>query len=52
MRKGGLIVLTRNGPGITKYSDHPIQGKVLVYLDSGGRLMIDRRKLKVVGYWD
>lgn len=51
--KGGKIVDTKLGKGRTKNSDHPVNGKIIVYLEhSATNILCDPKKLKIIGFWD
>ncbi len=53
MRKGrGYIVETKSGYGRTYHHEKPLNGKILVYLDSGGKLLCSREKLSIKGFID
>lgn len=48
----GKVVQTESGSGITKNKDKPVNGKIIVYLDAGGKVLCDPKKIKPVGFWD
>ena len=48
----GKIVRTKLGDGYTINSDKLVQGKVVVYLEDGRKVLCDPEKLKLVGFYD
>lgn len=48
----GKYVETDSGVGKTKNSDKEINGKVLVYLHNGKKILCDPKKIKTVGFYD
>jgi hypothetical protein len=48
----GTIVETKLGPGITKNSDVPVNGKVPVYLNDGRKVLCSIQNIKIVGFYD
>ncbi len=49
----GKIVVTSTGKnGRTKNTDKPMNGKVIVYLDDGPKILCRPENLKVIGFWD
>lgn len=48
----GKIVRTKLGDGYTINADKPVQGKVVVYLDDGRRVLCNPDKLKFLGFYD
>jgi len=48
----GKIVRTKLGDGYTINSDKLVQGKVVVYLEDGRKVLCDPEKLKLVRFYD
>lgn len=48
----GRIVETKSGKGKTDNKDQPVNGKIMVYLDDGTKILCDPKNIKVIGYWD
>lgn len=48
----GKIVITKSGKGITKNGDKPVNGKVIVYLENGTKILCDPKKITMIGFWD
>lgn len=38
--------------GKTKNEDKPIDGKIIVYMDNGSKILVPFYRLKVIGYYD
>jgi hypothetical protein len=48
----GKIVKTKLGDGYTINSDKLIQGKVVVYLEDGRKVLCSPEKLVFIGFYD
>ena len=49
----GKIVETKSGAiGQTDNKDAPVNGKILVRLANGLKMLCDPKNLKLIGYWD
>lgn len=48
----GKIVETNSGRGRTKNGDQPLDGKIIVYLDDGRKILCDPKNVKKIGYWN
>lgn len=48
----GKIVETKSGTGKTDNKDTPVNGKIVVYLANGLKMLCDPKNLKIIGYWD
>ena len=48
----GRIVETKLGKGQTNNNDKPVNGKILVYLTDGRKIICDPKNIKIVGLWD
>lgn len=48
----GRVVETKSGKGKTKNEDQPVNGKIIVYLDAGGKILCDPKNIIVIGLWD
>jgi len=48
----GKIVLTNSGQGDTNNKDKPVNGKIIVYLNNGKKILCDPLKIKIIGFWD
>lgn len=48
----GRIVNTASGQGQTNNKDKPINGKIIVYLDDGKKILCDPKKITPIGFWD
>lgn len=48
----GKIVRTKFGDGYTINSEKMIQGKVVVYLEDGRKILCNPEKLKLLGFYD
>lgn len=48
----GKIVETKLGRGQTKNGDKPVNGKIIVYLDNGKKILCDPKNIKPIGFWD
>lgn len=38
--------------GKTKNSDNPINGKIMVYMENGTKLLVKPEKITVIGFYD
>lgn len=48
----GKLVKTTRGTGYTNNNDKPINGKIFVYLDDGGKIICSPDKIEFLGFWD
>ena len=49
----GKIVKTKTGHvGRTRNGDKPVNGKVVVHLDDGKKILCNAKDLIMKGYWD
>lgn len=49
----GLVVNHKKyGLGKTKYTDSAVNGKIIVYFDSGKKILCKKDNLEIKGYWD
>ncbi len=48
----GKIVETKLGVGQTEDKDKPVNGKILVYLGNGKKVLCDPKNIKLIGFWD
>jgi len=48
----GKIVQTESGRGQTTNGEAPINGKIIVRLDNGKKILCDVKKIKFLGFWD
>ncbi len=48
----GKVVEVKSGKGKTDNKDQPVNGKVIVYLDKGGKVLCTPENIKLVGFWD
>ena len=51
-REKGFLVKTKFGTGVTKHSDHPIQGKLPVYLTDGRKVLVRPQNIKLKGFYN
>lgn len=51
-KEKGYLVKTKYGAGRTKHSDHPIQGKLPVYLTDGRKVLMKPQNIKIIGFID
>ena len=48
----GKIVKTKLGKGRIENYDRPINGKIIVYLDDGKKIVCKPENIQVIGYFD
>ena len=48
----GKIVEVKSGIGVTKNSDKPVNGKILVYLADDKKVLVDPKNIKIIGFYD
>ncbi len=48
----GKIVEVKLGKGQTNNNDKPVNGKIIVYLDNGQKVLCDPKNIKIIGFWD
>lgn len=52
-KNSGYVVETKNGKqGVALHSDKPINGKTVVRLDDGSKILCDPATLKMIGFQD
>ena len=48
----GYVVEIKSGTGVMYHKDEPIDGKIKVFLDNGGKMLCSPEKIKIIGFID
>lgn len=51
-RPGYRIETSVGKKGRTYHSDKPVDGRILVYMDSGEKIILDPKSFKIIGFID